>query len=236
MNRLRIAACILGLAIAGLVVAAAAFPGSRAWFEDYNLGQTAWFAMYGAFAVVLLSSLASRYRGRISLALGHLLIWALLFLAAVALYAFKDDLQSAAGQVFAQLDPGAVSSSEPGEASVVRRMDGEFVIHARINGSRVQLVFDTGASTIELRSEDADRVGLPVSELVYDTPVDTANGETMAAPVVLNSVSIGGIVERDAPALVAKPGTLRESLLGRSFLDRLRSYSVEDSRLILRAR
>jgi aspartyl protease family protein len=38
------------------------------------------------------------------------------------------------------------------------------------------------------------------------------------------------------PALVARPGALNESLLGMSFLERLRSYSVERDRLILTAK
>lgn len=236
MNRLRVAACLFGLAVAALLVAAVAIPGSGAWFDDHNIGQIAWFGMYGAFALVLLSSLASRYRRRFTFALSHLLIWLVIFLALVTLYTFKDDLNAAAQRVLAELDPGMVSSSSPNEASVVRGIDGEFVVDAQVNEAPVRMTFDTGASTIELRAEDADRIGLPVTRLDYDALVDTANGETIAATVVLNSVSVGGIVERNVPALVAKPGALAGSLLGRSFLGRLRSYSVEQSRLILRGR
>ena len=41
---------------------------------------------------------------------------------------------------------------------------------------------------------------------------------------------------RDVRALVARPGALEESLLGMSFLERLKSYAVERGRLILTAR
>jgi aspartyl protease family protein len=37
-------------------------------------------------------------------------------------------------------------------------------------------------------------------------------------------------------ALVARPGALEESLLGMSFLERLKSYTVERDRLVLVAK
>jgi aspartyl protease family protein len=44
------------------------------------------------------------------------------------------------------------------------------------------------------------------------------------------------VTERNVDALVAKPGALRENLLGMSFLERLASYEVREDRLILRQR
>jgi aspartyl protease family protein len=38
------------------------------------------------------------------------------------------------------------------------------------------------------------------------------------------------------PALVSRPGALRENLLGMTFLDRLASFEVRGDRLILRER
>ena len=58
----------------------------------------------------------------------------------------------------------------------------------------------------------------------------------MAAEVRLGQIAIGPIVMRNVPALVARPGALDESLLGMSFLERLKSYAVERDRLILTAK
>jgi aspartyl protease family protein len=58
----------------------------------------------------------------------------------------------------------------------------------------------------------------------------------MAAEVRLDQVAVGPIVMRNVSALVARPGALDESLLGMSFLGRLKSYTVERGRLILTAR
>jgi len=55
-----------------------------------------------------------------------------------------------------------------------------------------------------------------------------------AAPVTLDQLAVGGIVERAVPALIAQPGQLRTSLLGMSFLNRLESWEVRGDRLVLR--
>jgi aspartyl protease family protein len=70
--------------------------------------------------------------------------------------------------------------------------------------------------------------------LNYTTNVDTANGRTRAASVTLDRVSVGSIVERSVPALIAQPGQLRTSLLGMSFLTRLERWEVRGDRLVLR--
>jgi aspartyl protease family protein len=66
--------------------------------------------------------------------------------------------------------------------------------------------------------------------------VFTANGRNLAAPVTLDRLSVGPITERRVRALVARPGVLRENLLGMTFLERLPSYEVRGNRLILRGR
>jgi aspartyl protease family protein len=62
----------------------------------------------------------------------------------------------------------------------------------------------------------------------------TANGRTVAARVRLDSVAIGPLQREDVDALVAEPKALTESLLGMSFLGRLRSYEFSGDFLTLR--
>jgi aspartyl protease family protein len=107
-------------------------------------------------------------------------------------------------------------------------------VAAKVNDSRVAMVLDTGASAVVLTQEAARAVGLPIEVLTYTVSVDTANGRTRAAPVTLDRLAIGDIVERAVPALVAQPGQLRVSLLGMSFLNRLESWEVRGDKLMLR--
>jgi aspartyl protease family protein len=96
------------------------------------------------------------------------------------------------------------------------------------------MMVDTGATTVVLKPADAERAGLDLDALSYSTPVSTANGMTFAAPVRLRSMAVGDIVVKDVEALVAKPGNLNESLLGMSFLRRLRSYEFSGDFLTFR--
>jgi aspartyl protease family protein len=73
-----------------------------------------------------------------------------------------------------------------------------------------------------------------VSKLTFTVPVLTANGRTVAARVRLDSVAIGPLQREDVDALVAEPKALTESLLGMSFLGRLRSYEFSGDFLTLR--
>jgi aspartyl protease family protein len=111
---------------------------------------------------------------------------------------------------------------------------GGFSIAAQVNGARVSMALDTGASSVVLTQDAAKAAGLPLEVLAYTVTVDTANGRARAAPVTLDRVAVGSIVARSVPALIAPPGQLRVSLLGMSFLKRLDSWEVRGDRLLLR--
>jgi len=108
----------------------------------------------------------------------------------------------------------------------LRRRDGGFFANSEINGTAMTVRIDNGAATVVLRSSDAEKAGIDISSLAYDTPLKTANGVNYLAPVRLKSVRIGPLVLNDVEALVARAGTLNENLLGTSFLRRLSSYVV----------
>ncbi len=191
----------------------------------------------GAYALFLMS----RQGSRLGTALKHLAIWAGLFLALVAGYAYKDDLSGVVARVAGELAPPgsavSVDTTEAGERAVRirRRGDGHFSARAEVNGAKLTMMVDTGASTVVLRPADAEKAGIDTRSIQFTVPVQTANGTAYAAPVRLRSISIGGIAVRDVEALVSKPGVLKESLLGMSFLRRLRSYEFTGEFLTLRS-
>jgi len=148
-------------------------------------------------------------------------------------YTYRLELREVAEEMLGQLVPGrAVTKGRMVE--VARNAGGGFSVAARINGARVAMVLDTGASAVVLTNEAAKAAGLPVEVLNYSVNVDTANGRARAAPVKLDRVAIGGITERSVPALIAPPGQLRTNLLGMSFLNRLESWEVRGDKLLLR--
>jgi aspartyl protease family protein len=112
--------------------------------------------------------------------------------------------------------------------------NGHFVTRADINNRSVNVLVDTGASVVALSYEDAERVGLKPRMLTFDVKVQTANGEGKAARVLLREVEIDNVRVSDVEGMVLQKGALRGTLLGMSFLSRLRSFSVDNGKLVLK--
>jgi len=231
--RFLIPAGILSVAAAALVLV----PTQQA-ILGLDHGSFAKAALAAAVVAWLLVSAASRRlrAGDFARAFGGALTWAALIVGLTGVYAYRYEFSDVANRVLAELAPGDFTVGQGGEVIVPRRLGGQFVVAAAVNNTPASFLFDTGASTVVLRAEDAHKMGLEVSGLDYDVGVTTANGSTLAAETVLDRLSVGPIVVRNVHALIARPGALNENLLGMSFLDRLQSYSVERGRLILKGR
>jgi aspartyl protease family protein len=173
------------------------------------------------------------FRERLSKALEAMLFWAVVGLLLVVGYTYRFELRDASDRVIAELVPGHVAGHGR-NVEVVRGRGGDFALAAHINGARVPMVLDTGASSVVLTQAAAKAAGLPLEVLDYSVNVDTANGRTRAAPITLDRLAVGGLTERAVPALVAQPGQLKNNLLGMSFLNRLESWQVRGDRLLLR--
>lgn len=111
---------------------------------------------------------------------------------------------------------------------------GHFVTMADINGREIKVLVDTGATAVALSYEDAEAAGLKPHSLDYDVRVSTANGEGKAARVKLRHVMINNVKVRDVEGLVLQEGAMNGTLLGMSFLSRLKSFSVSDGKLVLK--
>ena len=194
----------------------------------------------GALCLVYVVSLSGDYRGRSLQGVRHAATWGLIFFGLLAAYSYRGELQTVVYRVAGEvLPPGhvlTVDTGTTGEKAVRIRGDGggHFSAQGRVNGSDVQLLVDTGASTVVLKAADAERAGIDLAGLSFTVPVQTANGTAYAAPVRLRDIAIGPIAFDSVEALVAKPGSLNESLLGMSFLKRLKSYEVVGDFMTLR--
>ncbi len=219
-----------GLLIGLLVLIARHGEGSVGTLSSGNFSALIY---WGALLVFLGGAALVMFRRRFAQALIAMFVWVALALILVVGYAYRFELRNVADRVMAELLPGHVITRGR-TVEVARAFNGDFDVHAEINGARVAMVLDTGASSVVLTREDAKAAGLPLEVLSYTVNIDTANGRTRAAPVVLDRIAIGGLVERSVEALVAQPGQLKTSLLGMSFLNRLQSWEVRGDRLLLR--
>ncbi len=173
------------------------------------------------------------FRENFAQALKYALIWTAIALVLVVGYTYRSELSNVADRVLAELLPGR-PISKGRTVELARRQGGDFHVSADVNGTRVGMILDTGASSVVLTNEAAKAAGLPLEIIKYTVTVETANGRTRAAAVTLDKLAVGGIVERAVPALIAQPGQLRTSLLGMSFLNRLQGWEVRGDKLVMR--
>jgi aspartyl protease family protein len=220
---------LAGLLIALLILIARHGEGT---IGPLSSGQFGSLAYKIALLVFVGATVLIIFRERFAQALTAALLWVVLALILVIGYSYRFELRNVADRVIAELIPGH-PISHGRTVEVARAFNGDFEVTAEINGARVGMVLDTGASSVVLTRDDAKAAGLPLEVLVYSANIDTANGRTRAAPVTLNRIAIGGLVERSVAALVAQPGQLKTSLLGMSFLNRLQSWEVRGDRLLL---
>lgn len=225
------------LGIAGLVLVLAGDSATIGGLESSTIAQA---AIGAALLLFVGGSVLADYRGRLGQAAKDMLVWVAIAFVLVLGYSYRDTFRSAAQRVAGELLPPGehltVEGATAGEKAVrIRRQpDGHFVARTAVNGANVSMLVDTGASTVVLSPADAKAAGIDIGQLSYSVPVRTANGSTYAAPARLRRIAIGAVVIEDVDALVARPGALHQSLLGMSFLTRLRSYEVSGEFLTLR--
>jgi aspartyl protease family protein len=226
---------LLWLLLAGLAIALLALIARHRGGTVGALSAGDFASLAYKIAILVFAGAAAliMFRERFARALTAAVLWVLLALILVIGYSYRFELRDVADRVMAELIPGNVITHGR-SVEVARTANGDFDVTAQINGARVAMVLDTGASSVVLTRDDAKAAGLPLEVLAYTVNIDTANGRTRAAPVTLDRIAVGGLVERSVEALVAQPGQLRTSLLGMSFLNRLQSWEVRGDRLLLR--
>lgn len=225
-----------GLAIVLLGMALLVFLHGQGEVAGLPADQFASLVAFGALVLMISSWVVQEFRGHWMRGVQAILFWTALTVGLVGLYSYRGELHEVASRLIADIAPGEPVTGPGGEVSIVRRMNGTFVVTGEANDRDLRFIFDTGASTVVLTADSAQALGFTSATLNYVVPVSTANGRAMAAPVTLETLRVGSIAERRVRALVARPGALRENLLGMTFLERLASYEVRGNRLILRGR
>lgn len=227
-----VSACLLAGAAAALFI----------WGGPATLGvetqEAIALLLLGASVLWLTGWAVERAKGPPRDVLGAIVMWTIFITSAGVIY-LKRDAAAEGLKSFVEdfgYGPPTATVSQAGEVTILRRRDGHFRFEVSINGKSAPFMFDTGASSVVLTAETARMIGLRDENLRFSVPVQTANGRSLTAPVVLDEFAVGSIVFTKVSALVAKPGLLNDNLFGQSVLGRLESYEVRGSKLVLRAR
>jgi aspartyl protease family protein len=128
---------------------------------------------------------------------------------AVGIYVLADNIQNPnkAWRL------GANASS----VTLKRGLDGHYRAQALINNQQVDVLVDTGATGVAISQRVADKLGLKSIEAIRTS---TANGDSVAYMVRLESVKVGGVEAQNVSAMIA-PGLDGDVLLGMSYLGRM---------------
>ena len=177
-------------------------------------------------------------RRNIGQSLRFLSWWVLIAMGLMTVYLYRTDLQSVGNRLTAGLIPGraVVAQGADGALEVVlhKSRGGHFEANVSVDARELNMLVDTGATSVALSYEDAMRIGIEPDSLRYTQTILTANGQARGAPVRLRRVAIGPIVRENVPAIVAEPEKLNQSLLGMSFLGSLGSLLIQSDELRLR--
>ncbi|PTM40181.1 TIGR02281 family clan AA aspartic protease [Bosea sp. 124] len=158
-------------------------------------------------------------------------------------WAGMDEAPSVASVTVGNPSPGArpadgkavpFKPAEPPILTVAADYRGHYVVHPSIDNFRIKMLVDTGASLVALTASDARALGIQLSSADYKMSLSTANGTVRGARVNLREVRLGSILVRNVEAVVLPEGALSMSLLGTSFLGKLRGYEVQTGRMVLR--
>ena len=139
-------------------------------------------------------------------------------------------------------EPAAVISNNKvssgpiyGRSAVIKADDrGHFLTTARMNGRRVEVLVDTGATSVAINRSTARRLGIHLAASDFKYNVNTANGVIKAAQATIDRVEIGRVQVRDVRAMVISDKSLSGTLLGMSFLNELDQFQIKNGELLLK--
>jgi aspartyl protease family protein len=203
---------------------------------EFSPLETAGLLAIGGLSLLMAASIVEGFARHWTYGVQSVAVSGGILIAVLVTYASREELQTVIDRAIGDIAVGRTVTMPEGEVVAARRMDGSFLVQGEVNGRETRFIFDTGASTVVLRAENAAALGFKPDTLNYSVPVSTANGAALAAPVIIESLTVGTITERNVRALIARTGVLHANLLGMSFLERLGSYEVRGNRLILRAK
>jgi aspartyl protease family protein len=218
---------ILLLVTGGLIALHGGYDGPAGWtFKVPDVSS----AMFDVSIIIFVTA----FRWRLTEAFEAAMLWLVVVTFILVGYTYRTEVIEVGERVLAQMIPG-YAASRGRMVELSRGRAGEFPVTTRVNGARVAMILDTGASAVMLTQDAAKAAGLPIEVLNYTVTLETANGRTHAAPVTIDQLAIGNIVERSVPALIVPSGKLKTNLLGMTFLNRLESWQVKGDRLLMRA-
>ena len=111
--------------------------------------------------------------------------------------------------------------------------DGHFYTEVRMNNRRVDVLVDTGATSVAINETTARKIGIYLKPADFKYKANTANGIAKMASAMIGEIRIGNIRVRNVRAGILKDSALSGTLLGMSFLKQLKRFEISGGTLLL---
>ncbi len=119
-----------------------------------------------------------------------------------------------------------------GQVVLPRQNDGHFYTDAMIDGERVRMLVDTGASAVVLTGADAEALGFAWNEADLRPIGRGASGTVNGLKVRIDRMEVDGIEAQGVEAAIIPEG-LDISLLGQSFLSKIENVQISGDEMRL---
>jgi aspartyl protease family protein len=181
---------------------------------------------------VFASSMIARAANRPIKFLQDASIWLGVIFVLVIGYSYRYEFSGLKNRLMGELSPSSAIEGTDGEISFRMSRDGHYYIMTKVNGEPVEFMLDTGASDVVITRKIAKQIGINPKDLEFTKIYNTANGTVRGAPILIETIEIGGRRIQNVRASV-NDSDLTSPLLGMSFLDKLQGYEVRDGVLKL---
>lgn len=132
------------------------------------------------------------------------------------------------GQITPQTEKESLSAQLP-ITRISQNSQGLYEVAGAINGYPVDFIVDTGASSIAISSEQADRMGIRYRREGLKIEVVTASDKIPAYLITLEKVKVSYIVLQQIEAVIIEGQHPTDILLGMSFLDKVEMHWKNES-------
>ena len=180
----------------------------------------------------------------IMLTLGSII--AMVTVAQIVTHRSPDAAFPVAAPMHHSTNPWAIGAPQPGAAAMAavrspaatgepialaRDGSGQFHIEAQVNGQDARFLVDTGADTVAISEDEAQRLGIDLAGAEFAPIVQTASGPGMGARVRIEQMTIGGTDLGGVSAVVVRG--LPVNLLGQSVLRRMGKVELSGDRMVI---
>ncbi len=190
------------------------------------------YAIYALiFIMLMVGSLAAR-RLPIAQYLKMILAWIVIFAVAIVIMSFRPEMKTAWTRIKSEFGGAPGQSIAGSTIRLTRQEDGHFWIRATINGKRLDLMVDSGATFTALNRENALAAGIDLTASGQRVALETANGTIFAQRARVDTLMVGDVRINDVGIVVAENfGDV--NVVGMNFLDRFSSWNATGDVLTL---